>query len=65
MSNTKQIDFRERHVEHCCICGKEMSEDEAILDEHDETWCPECLNEALARYESMIEQMKAEKRKSK
>lgn len=60
--NTKVLDFKNGGVEHCCICGKALSDDEAILDEHDETWCADCLHEAVERYQKMIEQMKKEAR---
>ena len=62
VKNIKQIDFRNQELEHCCICGKALSEEDAIIDEHDEAWCPECLHEALTMYKNLSEQMKAEKR---
>ena len=61
MSGTRKIDFQAQEYEHCHICGKALSEDEAIMDEHDEVWCQDCLNEAIRRYEATIEKMKEEK----
>ena len=59
---THELDFKNNHIEHCFICGKALSEDEVITDELDQTWCKDCLDEAISRYDEIIEQMKKEKR---
>ena len=59
---TRALDFRSHYIEHCCICGKALPEDEVILDEHDGAWCSECLHEVCDRYQKLIEQIKKEKR---
>lgn len=63
MPKTHELNFRDSHIEHCFICGKALSENEVITDELDQTWCKECLNEALEKYDKLIEQMKQEKRR--
>ena len=63
MSDTKKLDFHAQEYEHCHICGKALSDDEVLMDEHDEVWCQDCLDEAIRRYESVIEAMKEEKRR--
>ena len=62
MSNTKHIDFT-AELEHCTICGCPLSEDEMIIDEHDNCWCDKCLREFNQRLDKLVEQMRKEKRR--
>ena len=63
------IDFRqhlkEEELEHCCICGKALipGKDEILIDENDEVWCAECLEEFALRMDKIYEDMKKRKKK--
>lgn len=57
--------LKEQELEHCCICGKLLipGKDEILIDENDEVWCAECLEEFALRMDKIYEDMKKRKKK--